>query len=88
MQELLAERMVGLSSVPKTYSFSTYTFDLRPPVAGLDLAPLIRPAIGAVRLEITPTTPGLAIWGFVSLTDNLTQAISLRIPNESPEPAS
>ena len=83
MQELLAERMVGLSSVPKTY-----TFDLRPPVAGLDLAPLIRPAIGAVRLEITPTTPGLAIWGFVSLTDNLTQAISLRIPNESPEPAS
>jgi hypothetical protein len=80
-QELLAERTLVLNAVPKTYSFSTYTFDLRPSVAELELTPLIPGGIDAVRLEITPTTPGLAIWGFVSLTDDVTQAISLRTPN-------
>jgi hypothetical protein len=80
-QQLLGDRVIALTAVPKTYGFANYTFDLRPPVAELDLAALLPGHVGMVRLEITPVTPGLSIWGFVSLTDNLTQAITLRTPN-------
>lgn len=80
-QMIVLDRVISLSAVPLVYQFDVYSFDLRPPVAVLDLTPLIPGGLGRVRMELTPATPKLAIWGFVSLTDNATQAITLRTPD-------
>jgi hypothetical protein len=36
--------------------------------------------IASLRFEVEPLTPELRIWAFVSVTDNATQDVSLRVP--------
>lgn len=46
-----------------------------------DLAKLLTPGFGdSFRLEITPLTPGLKYWAMVSVTNNVTQHVTLITP--------
>jgi len=64
---------------------SVYTGDLRPKAAyaPLDITGLLQlplPWPQNVRIEITPLTPGSRYWAFASVTNNVTQAVTLVTP--------
>lgn len=80
-QPLVRDLFVPLAVVQRTRVFAGVPLKLRPPMAQVDLGSLIPAATHLVRLEITSVTPDLAIWAFVSITDNETQAVALRTPN-------
>ena len=79
-QRLLAEQIVSLTVVQRL-TRGDDKLKLRPPMAQFDLGSLIPDTAHQVRLEIRPVTPNLAVWAFVSITDNETQTITLRTPN-------
>ena len=78
--QLLFDMTVPLTVVQREYAAGPFRVRVRPPVAQLDLSWLIPVDVTLYRLEITPVSPGLRIWGFASVTDNATQEIVLRTP--------
>ncbi|MDB4982496.1 MAG: hypothetical protein JWM82_3248 [Myxococcales bacterium] len=79
-QALVFDRTVSLRVMQVVHLVGEQPFKLRPPAAELNLADLVPAGMDGVRLELTPLTAGLRIWGFVSLTDNVTQQVALRTP--------
>jgi hypothetical protein len=79
-QSLIFERTVNLTVKQVIHFVGDQPFAVRPPAAELNLTGLEPPGTEQYRLELTPQTDGLQIWGFVSLTDNATQTITLRTP--------
>lgn len=69
---VLLDEIVPLS-VKQRYYMTSYTFALRPAYGQLSWQPAEMPRLGHVRVEITPLTPGLKYWSFISATDNATQ---------------
>ena len=57
------------------------TLDIRPPSVEINFATDRYEGHPKIRYEITPITPGLKIWAFVSVTDKTSQAIVLRTPS-------
>ncbi|HEY4642081.1 MAG TPA: hypothetical protein VII75_12115 [Thermoanaerobaculia bacterium] len=68
----VSDEIVPLS-VTQRYYQTAYTFALRPAYGQLSWQPTTTTSTGRVRVEITPLTPGLRYWAFISATDNTTQ---------------
>jgi len=79
-QSLILDETVPLAVAQLTYVAGPYRAEMRPPVTQISLDGLRATGATLVRLEITPLIPALRIWAFVSITDNDTQAITLRTP--------
>lgn len=71
------------------YQTEVGSFDLPVRPAAVEMPvpapPPPQPAIAnygpqGIRVEITPLTPGLRLWAFVSIVDNTTQRVTLRTP--------
>jgi hypothetical protein len=65
-----------ISSTPA----GNYPVPVRPPVAEVSYYVPITDTSSLLRFEIEPLTPQMSIWGFVSITDNTTQHVTLRTP--------
>jgi hypothetical protein len=82
-QESVGETTVQLSVTPKTILFNGANLQLRPESAEIPFAGLIPQ--GATQDELTivvqPLTSGASFWAFVTITDNVTQQVTLIRPN-------
>jgi hypothetical protein len=60
---------------------ATLSLPIRPPALQLPV-PVAPAALHAdrVRIEVTPLTGAQPLWAFVTITDNLTQNVTLRLP--------
>jgi hypothetical protein len=81
-EQLARDDIYDLQVVQRIYSnpAGTYSVPVRPPVAEISYYAPLTDAPYLLRFEIEPLTPGMAIWGFVSVTDNATQHVTLRTP--------
>jgi hypothetical protein len=81
-EQLVSDNIYDLRVVQRIYSnpAGTYSVPVRPPVAEISYYSLIATASALLRIEIEPLNPQMAVWGFVSITDNATQHVTLRTP--------
>ena len=80
-EQLARDDVYGLTVVQRFYSTAAYTVPVRPPVAEVSYyAPLASTPADLLRFEIEPLTPNMPVWGFVSVTENTTQHVTLRTP--------
>jgi hypothetical protein len=70
---VLFDQVVPLSVTQRFFTIPVMSFALRPAYGQLSWQPVDTPRLGHVRVEITPLTPGLRYWAFLSATDNATQ---------------
>jgi hypothetical protein len=70
-----------LSSHPHNYTTASFSVGIRPPSFDVQYyLPVSFPPSPTLRFEIEPLTTEMPIWAFVSITDNATQEVSLRVP--------
>lgn len=80
-EQLARDDIYDLIVVQRFYSTAAYTVPVRPPVAEVTYyAPLVSASSDLLRFEIKPLTPNMPVWGFVSVTENTTQRVTLRTP--------
>lgn len=77
---LLLDTVLSLSATQVFSTNAEWNLPLRPPEGEMSLTGISQTTRGA-RIEISAIDPGLRIWGFVSITDNATQTVSLRTPS-------
>ena len=81
---LLDDTVYSLIAIPVVVpqrEGGTGTLSIRPPSVEINFATDRYEGNPKIRYEITPITPGLKIWAFVSVTDKTSQAIVLRTPS-------
>ena len=81
---LLDDTVYSLTAKPVVIPqrvFGAGTLSIRPPSVEINFATDRYEGHPLIRYEITPITPGLKIWAFVSVTDKTSQAIVLRTPS-------
>ena len=79
-EEMISDRTYELSVVQRYYSTASFSVPIRPPVAEVHYWETLTSPGERLRFEVEPLTPGLRIWAFISITDNTTQRVSLRVP--------
>ncbi|MDQ3280059.1 MAG: hypothetical protein M3Q69_01455 [Acidobacteriota bacterium] len=70
---------VALTAVQKLITRNNATFALRPPVAEIAL-PIVPTNDKRFRIEVRPIGSTTRLWGFVSVTDNETQQVTIIPP--------
>lgn len=73
---LLRETTLALHVAPKDHIAGPYVYPIRPAYAQLELSG----PEDVLRVELSSETEDVRIWAFVSITDNRTQAVTLRTP--------
>lgn len=81
-EALVRDDIYDLRVVQRIYATpaGNYSVPVRPPVAEVSYYVPITDTSSLLRFEIEPLTPQMAIWGFISITDNTTQHVTLRTP--------
>jgi hypothetical protein len=74
---LLLDRTLPFTVMQRIYTAGPFSYPVRPPYAQLDLQTV---QDGMVRVELSSLDPTLRLWGFVSITENDTQRVTLRVP--------
>lgn len=76
---VLVDQPLSLSVVQRLFLTPSGSLRLRPPVSEVNLDSLLTKG-QTVRIQLTPATPGLRIWAFAAIADNLTNEVSVRTP--------
>ncbi len=80
-EQLVQDAVYDLTVVQRLYSTLAYTLPVRPPTAEVSYYSPIAATSDLLRFEVVPLTSAMPVWGFVSVTDNLTQRVTLRTPH-------
>ena len=79
-EQLTRDNVYDFTVVQRLYSTLAYSVPVRPALVEVSYyAPLTNTA-DLLRFEIEPLTPEMPIWAFVSVTDNVTQHVTLLTP--------
>jgi hypothetical protein len=79
--EPFASNVYTLDAGPFPQTFTTAQLPAQPALALIDLTPLVGPATyERFRVSVRPVTPGLRLWGIVSITNNETHHVSVLTP--------
>ncbi len=77
----LRDNVYSLSNWQHNYTTATWSVPVRPPSVDVQYyAPVSSPPSESLRFEVQSLTQSMPIWAFVSVTDNTTQAVTLRMP--------
>ena len=80
-QTPFASNVYALDAGPQQFTLTTAQLPGAPAVAQVDLTPLAgAAAYERVRVSVRPVTPGLRLWGFVSITNNETHHVTVLTP--------
>lgn len=79
-EQLLSDQTYSLTVAQKYFATASFRLPVRPPVSEVHYWSSLTPGNERLRFQIEPVTPGLRLWAFISVTDNVTQEVSLRLP--------
>lgn len=77
---LVSDEVVPLAVRQRSYVRPTWSVVVRPTVAERFYSVPFTAEANNLRIEITPLTPALRVWAFVSATDNTTQRVRIFTP--------
>ncbi|HEX6097832.1 MAG TPA: hypothetical protein VF432_16015 [Thermoanaerobaculia bacterium] len=76
-----ASNVYALDAGPQPFTLTTAQLPAAPAMAQVDLTPLVdAAAYERVRVSVRPVTPGLRLWGVVSITNNETHHVTVLTP--------
>jgi len=77
----LSDATIELNGPNVTTSYVGTSFELRPKTAEVPLSQLLPAGPDPVILTVTPLAPGARFWAFITVTDNVTQQVTIVLPH-------